>query len=899
MLKKLSLLLLFSVTVNGGWVDVLQDRGDLVRLQFTLPEYRIDNVSIEGGEYSMVTLPGVVTFLERGYPELPRFSRSLVIPDAGTPALKIIDVEYEVVKINPVLPSKGNLPRTVDPDTIPYEFSDFYATDNWFPEEFVVLHTPFIMRDVRGVTVQVNPFLYNPGQGVLKILKRAVIEVSVSGYIGENVKVRKADGKWSREFSDIYKDMFINFKGTRYDTLEEMAGKMLIISKDSYCDAMQTLVEWKKMKGIPVELVPKSEAGANANQIKNFIQTEYDTSNLVWILLVGDAADVPPAVGMHGSASGNAADPVYTYLEGDDYYPDAFISRFSANSLSDVETQINRSINYELCPDPSGEWYHKGTGIASALSGGGEPYADSTRANWIRDLLLGYTYTEIDRIYAPWATSGLVATAINEGRSIVNYIGHGSTTSWGTTGFSNSNVNALTNVDMLPFVYSVACLNGNFTGSTCFGEAWLRAGTPDAPTGAIAFYGSSINQSWVPPTVSQLHACSLLVADRMNTIGGLAFNGSCRMVEKYLPGMEGVELFETWHIFGDASVQLRTDTPEPMTISHPGVIYIGSSTFDVEVSGVENALVGLYMDSTLYGSGYTDASGYVSVNIEVPLLTPGEMILTVTAYNKLPYQDTIPVIPPGSVTIIPDSVVVSVPTWVRITVLDHEGNPRPDIEVKISGYGATPPLIDTTNTAGLCSLKVDAPYGEVLGVYGRMISEEWTLFEEPLWVVDASDFTSTSLSVSVPSLGLVDTLAPCYEGIINASVSPSGFNLFVSGCGIDTSSYYGGGDAEMVVVPVTSGEVAVCIAKEGYNIEEHTYPVKEFYGTLSGTVTDSVNGSLIGGALVRIYDIPVKTLVFEGETDDSGVYVVPDSLPVGYYDVEVTSFGYEEYCDTF
>ncbi|MCK4595153.1 hypothetical protein KAT73_00080, partial [candidate division WOR-3 bacterium] len=546
MLKKIVPLLLFAIVLNGTWIDVLQDNENRILLEFNLPTYNLETVYIEGKEYTRVTLPGAVTYLEKGYPELPRFSRSLMIPDKGTPTLRIIDLEYETIKINPVVPSKGNLPRTIDPDTIPYEFSDFYLKDEWFPTEFITLHSPFILRDIRGVTLKFSPFLYNPEKGSLRILTKATIEVVISGYDGENVKIRKPGKNWSREFVDIYDNMFVNLKETRYDTLEEMAGKMLIIAGDLYYDDMQPLVEWKEMKGIPVKLVSKSQAGANETQIKTFIQAEYDTSNLVWILLVGDAADVPPAMGQNGAAIGDAADPVYTYLEGSDYYPDAFISRFSANSLDEVQTQINRTINYELYPDISGEWYHKGTGVASSLSGGGEPHADSTRANWIRDLLLGYTYTGVDKIYGYSATASMVSNALNDGRSIVNYIGHGSTTGWGTSGFSNTHVNTLNNVNMLPFIISVACLNGNFQYNTCFGEAWLRAGSPDNPTGAIVFYGSTINQSWVPPTVSQLHSCSLLVADRMNTVGGIMFNGSAKMVEQYLPGMAGVEIFETW-----------------------------------------------------------------------------------------------------------------------------------------------------------------------------------------------------------------------------------------------------------------------------------------------------------------------------------------------------------------
>ena len=95
----------------------------------------------------------------------------------------------------------------------------------------------------------------------------------------------------------------------------------------------------------------------------------------------------------------------------------------------------------------------------------------------IRGWLMGAGYTEVDPIYDPGATDTQVSNAVNAGRGIINYTGHGSSTSWGTTGFNNADVDALVNDDMLPFIFSVACVNGNFANvGKCFAEAWLRAG---------------------------------------------------------------------------------------------------------------------------------------------------------------------------------------------------------------------------------------------------------------------------------------------------------------------------------------------------------------------------------------------------------------------------------------
>ena len=319
------------------------------------------------------------------------------------------------------------------------------------------------------------------------------------------------------------------------------------------------------------------------------------------MLLVGDAAQVTTL-----TSGGGGADPKFALVAGGDSYPDIFVGRFSAENSSQVATQVLRTITYEADPI-GGDWFHKGTGIASNQGTGHNGEYDDDHMDLIRDDLLAYTYTHVDQIYDPSGTSSQVSAALNEGRSIINYCGHGSTTAWSTTGFSNSHVGGLVNDNMLPFIVSVACVNGQFDGNTCFAEAWLRATNNGIPTGAIAVYMSSINQSWNPPMEGQDHAVDLLCAEAMSSYGGLCFNGSCYMID--MEGSGGISMYETWHIFGDPSVQVRTDTPAMMTVNHAGAVFFNMTEYEVEVVGVEGALCALYATGTLYGSAYTDVNG--------------------------------------------------------------------------------------------------------------------------------------------------------------------------------------------------------------------------------------------------------------------------------------------------
>ena len=54
---------------------------------------------------------------------------------------------------------------------------------------------------------------------------------------------------------------------------------MLIICYDDFCDEMGSFVNWKNQKGIKTTLVPKSQAGNTASNIKNYVQNFYNTHN--------------------------------------------------------------------------------------------------------------------------------------------------------------------------------------------------------------------------------------------------------------------------------------------------------------------------------------------------------------------------------------------------------------------------------------------------------------------------------------------------------------------------------------------------------------------------------------------------------------------------------------------
>ncbi len=540
-------------------------------IEFTLNNYTERTIEIDGVSTVLYSVPGSVCLMDKGFPQLPVHRTSIIIPDLAGMNYRIISQEFSTIQTLPVTPSKGHITRNIDPDDIPYTFDGIYNQDTWYPENNIILDDPYVVRELRGETIQFNPMQYNPAQGKLKICTKITVEIfadqSVQA-VNPLVRTKPFTGV-SREFTDIYRSLFINYGTAGYDYISlDETGRLLIIYPPAYASNITPFYDWKVEKGlITLTAEYPAETGSGSSSLKSYIQNLYDSpEGLTFIILVGESNDIPT---INGTFEGAPSDPCYVKLAGSDAYPDAFISRISPSSAANLDYILYKFIKYEKYPDtgPDAGWYLKGTGVASDQDGGTGFY-DWERMNLLRDMLMNNLFfTTVDQIYDPGATASQVTTAINDGRSIVNYIGHGSGTSWSTTGFSVYNIAALSNEYRNPFVLDVACLNADFTLSECMEEAWVREGSLANPKGAIGAFGASTNASWVPPCDMQNHSMFLLTTRAKQTVGGVCFNGVMYAMDQWGGSSgEGLKLMEQYNILGDCSMMLTVGMEPDSTV---------------------------------------------------------------------------------------------------------------------------------------------------------------------------------------------------------------------------------------------------------------------------------------------------------------------------------------------
>jgi hypothetical protein len=668
------LIIVLCLSANAGWIDLgggiegkspditlISDDASGCQFSVTLYGFYLDTVDIPEGSFSVISLPSATYKMEKGNPELPKLDMSVIIPDNGGVSCEIQNEAFEIFDVLPVIPSKGSLLRTDDPDTIPYTFNDLYYNGEWFPSSYQDLYEPFIIRDYRGVNVCLNVFRHNPTQNLLEVATKFDVVLT---YDDPQFIIRDSI---SGSFLGIYKHLFLNFSESRYNDPRDI--RMEIIYDFQFLSQANQLANWKMKKGLSVTLksIPY-EIARTAEAIKNEISWQVMNNYVDFFILIGDSAEIP-SFRQSDPEYPNIdylADPIYVLVQGNDDYPDAYISRISGNTIERIDPQIQKILDYEKLP-PSlptypFTWAWGGLVIASSQ------YNDKDhKHNFAGPTMLLRSYEFVNERYDAEANPPNITSILNDGRGFVNYMGHGMWDRWIVnipsphTVFDRDNVFDLWNIWELPFVLSVACDVGDFGAGSdhngCFAECWLQR---FPQRGAIGFYGSSSPQPIVEPVWADSVAILsftnnwFIGEDFPNNIGEIVYVGGISMIRNYhyWPPYKGPYTFNTWHIFGDASIQLRFGMQCSLKVSHPKVVP-PSKPFDVYVkytpyySGLapqpcHRAVVCLWKEDENYHIyKQTDQNGHVQFDAAPRRM--GSMYITVTRYNASAYE--------GSVTI--------------------------------------------------------------------------------------------------------------------------------------------------------------------------------------------------------------------------------------------------------
>lgn len=402
-----------------------------VTLKFSLTDYHFQSVNTTKGEAKTISAENTYRLMQKGSPDVLKMAASVVLPNTGNFTTTVLSEKHTDINSLLMAPSKGNLLRSVKPENISYEFGSSYQQDEFFPKSLVKANTPYIARSIRGCAIDANMVQYNPMQKILRVYSEMIVRINFNNQLGTNEL--KNPKPIDAEFQAIYQRQYLNFSPAKYNAVSEN-GELLIICHDAFMSAMQPFVTHKQSMGIKTTMVGISTIGNTVTAIKSYISSYYTNpaKNLKYVLLVGDYPQVTTTI-LSTSGGPGGSDNTYSYLVGNDHYPEIFVGRFSAETVEHVNTMVNRTISYENDPT-AGNWVTSGIGIASSEGPGDNNEYDYTHIRNIRSKLMGYGYTAVAEEYdgsqggmdiSGNASASRVSAAINQGVGIITYCGHG------------------------------------------------------------------------------------------------------------------------------------------------------------------------------------------------------------------------------------------------------------------------------------------------------------------------------------------------------------------------------------------------------------------------------------------------------------------------------------------
>jgi hypothetical protein len=394
----------------------------------------------------------------------------------------------------------------------------------------------------------------------------------------------------------------------------------IIISYTDFLDAIQPLAAYRANQGLQVKVVDVQDIYDEFNggvfdpqAIQNFLAYAYSYWSAPvpkYVLLVGDGhydflnhlGDsgpnyIPPFMGEYDPWTGEtASDNHFVTVSGGDDLPDMYIGRLPANSVSETTAMVNKILSYGQNP-PQGGWTSQLTFVADNADAGGNFPALSDN---IIDHYLPTDY-DAEKIYygiPPYGNSidaqiGIL-NAINQGRLIVNYTGHGSVAFWASEHLlSVSSIDSLTNTGKYPLFLPMTCQEGYFVAPnyTSLAEGLVRA--PDK--GAIA--------SFSPAGFGLAYGHDILIQGLYQAFfnnGTLQLGPATTFAKYYLlangPGY--LDLIDTYNLLGDPGTQLAI-SPTAVLVSFTGTAKAGTIQLDWETVN-ESSLVGfnLYRSET-------------------------------------------------------------------------------------------------------------------------------------------------------------------------------------------------------------------------------------------------------------------------------------------------------------
>lgn len=422
---------------------------------------------------------------------------------------------------------------------------------------------------------------------------------------------------------------------------ESNGADYLMISHRDFLDEAKRLQTHKTTaQGLRTELIDVQDIYdefnygiVDPNAIHDFIAYAYNYwigPAPAYVLLIGDGhfdpknnlgfgrtSFIPPYLAnIDPTIAETAADNRYVSIVGDDALPDLMIGRLSVNTVPEANSIISKIIGYETNP-PEGDWKRQILAVTDNLDPGA--HYPLLSDGLLRDYFPTEPF-EAKKVYWKWTHTDLnearadIQTAFNEGKFLVNYIGHAYYSAWAAEDlFTTKDIIELQPQDKLPVILAMTCLEGWFISPRPYldnHEAMGEVITRTEGKGAVA--------SWSPSGWGSVYGHDALnrgffKAVYQDGVGVLSSAINSGILNLWATG-SNLDLLDTYMLFGDPAMQMSlslTAVRDTYTVDEDDVLTVTAEEGVLinDINPDKLALTAILVDDVFAGSLNFDEDG--------------------------------------------------------------------------------------------------------------------------------------------------------------------------------------------------------------------------------------------------------------------------------------------------
>ncbi len=425
-----------------------------------------------------------------------------------------------------------------------------YAKDEFFPALATRNNSRFrvVFKNGHAIfTTMFTPVQYNPVTSQIQYYPKVTVKVNTMKNTSAPVyKCNSFIRSWLKDMVDN-PEVIDNLPDSPRG---ENDYEYLIITSDGLKTKWGALEDFNKERCLRTKVatvsditrIPGIRGRDNQETIRNYIKTEYETNNIVFVMLGGDVELVPHR-GMHTSFFDYGVNPYEDYQipadlyyscldgtwqkSGSQYYGEygcdedvgweVYAARFAVDSETELNNMINKTIKYIKSPVASSATnvILGGEDLWDAWQWNGSQYVKTGGTCWGADNMEefigecsnnGYTtqgwpsgtnYTKLYCKTSNWTGSTMISTVRNDKIAFIDHLGHSNTNyilQLNTSQVSTSNFQNDGSSANFFIVYTQGCYPGAFDNKTpngsqtqdCIGEKFATISTA-----AVAFISNT------------------------------------------------------------------------------------------------------------------------------------------------------------------------------------------------------------------------------------------------------------------------------------------------------------------------------------------------------------------------------------------------------------------------